>query len=51
MAQGDIAKEDMIMQDNESAIILHEHHTLSVGKGSKHMNVSYFFFVDKINQK
>ena len=51
MAQGDSAKEDMLMQDNESAIILHKHHPFSVGKGSKHMNARNLFVADKINQK
>ena len=41
----------MLMQDNKSAILLQKNHLYSTGKGSKHMNVRYFFAVDKIRKK
>jgi hypothetical protein len=39
------------MQDNQSCILLYKNHPFSVGKGSKHINVRYFFVIDKINKK
>ena len=39
------------MQDNESSVLLHNHHPFSVGKGSKHINMRHFFVVDKIEKK
>ena len=51
IAQGDEAKEDLLMQDNESTILMHKNYLFSNKKGSKHINFRYFFVVDKINQK
>ena len=51
IAQGDRAKEDILMQDNEVCIILHKNWPFSTGKGSQHINVRYFFVVDKIKNK
>ena len=48
VAQGDVAKEDFLMQDNKSCIILHTNHPFSVGKGSKHMNIRCYFVVDQM---
>ena len=39
MAQGDDVKEDALMQDNQSCILLNKNHPFSVGKGSKHINI------------
>ena len=39
------------MQDNKSCVLLHTTHPFSVGKGSKHTNIRYFFVVDKIDKK
>ena len=39
MAQGDVVKEDMLMQDNHSCVLLNKNHPFSVGKGSKHINI------------
>ena len=39
LAQGDEAKEDELIQDNTSCILLHMNNTFSVGKGSKYMRV------------
>ena len=36
------------MQDNKSAILLKKKYPFSIGKGSKHINVRYFFVVDKV---
>ena len=51
LAQGDDLKEDVLLQDNKSSIILHKNYPYSVGKGSKHINVRYFFVVDKVKKK
>ena len=39
------------MQDNKSAILLQKNWPFSTGKGSKHINIRYFFVVDKIKNK
>ena len=51
IAQGDSATEDILMQDNKSAILLQKNWPFSTGKGSKHINIRYFFVVDKIKNK
>ena len=51
LAPGDEAKEDILMQDNQSCMLLHKNHPFSVGKRSKHVNVRHFFVVDKIDKK
>ena len=51
LAQEDSSKEDTLMQDNESAISLHEHHLFSVVKVNNNANVRYFFVLDKTIQK
>merc|ERR1711907_755169 len=49
--QGEAIKEDILMQDNKSAILLQKNYPYSTGKGMKHVNVKYFFAVDKIRNK
>ena len=39
------------MQDNKSCVQLHKNHPFSVGSGSKHINIRYFFVVDRIDKK
>ena len=51
LAQGDKNNEDILMQDNKSTIRLQKHYPYSVGKGSKHINIRYYFVVDKVKQK
>ena len=51
IAQGDSPTEDTLMQDNKSAILLQKNWPFSTRKGSKHINVRYFFVVDKIKNK
>ena len=51
IAQGDKITEDVLMQDNKSAILLQKNWPFSTGKGSKHINIRYFFVVDKIKHK
>ena len=44
-------KEDILMQDNDSAIVVHKNYPYSTRKGTKHIHVRYFFVVDKIRSK
>ena len=41
----------MLMQDNQSCMLLYNNHPFSVGKESKHVNVRHFFIVDKIDKR
>ena len=49
--QGDEPVEDVLMQDNKSAMILQKNWPFSTRKGSQHINVKYFFATDKIKDK
>ena len=51
LAQGDDIKEDILMQDNISAITLQKNYLYSTRKGTKHIHVCYYFVVNKINNK
>ena len=51
MAQGEEGREDVLMQDNKSAIVLQKNYPYSTRKGSKHIHVRYFFAVDKLHNK
>ena len=51
LARGDEAKEEALMQDDESCILLHKNRPFSVGKGSKYVNIRYLFVTDKIQKK
>lgn len=50
-SQGSALKEDILMQVNQSCILLQKNYPYSNGKGSKHIHVRYFFVVDKIKNK
>ena len=39
------------MQDNKSCMLLQKNGQFSVGKGSKHIHIRYFFAMDKINKR
>ena len=51
MTQGDADKEDMRMHDNKSCVLSHKNYPFSIGKGTNHVHVRYFFVVDKIDKK
>ena len=51
MAQGDVVKEDTLFQDKRSSTFLHKNYQFSIGKGVRHINVRYFFVVDKVEKK
>jgi hypothetical protein len=46
--QGYIVKDVYVYQDNESAILLETNGMRSVGKGSRHIKIKYFFITDKV---
>ena len=46
-AQGERVREDLLMQDNKSCILLQKSYPFSVKKGSNHIHVRYFFTADK----
>ena len=49
--QGEPIVEDLLMQDNKSCMLLQKNGIFSVGKGSKHIHIRYFFVTDKIEKK
>jgi len=51
MAQGEFPKEDILMQDNQTAMLLEKNCPLSIGKGSKHINIRYFSVTDKVQKR
>ena len=46
--QGYIVEDVYVYQDNESAILLETNGMRSVGKGSRHIKIKYFFITDKV---
>lgn len=49
--QGEDVKEDVLLQDSKSAILLQKNYPYSTGKGSQHIHVRYYFAVHKIKSK
>ena len=49
--QGGSQDPDVLYQDNESAILMENHGRISVGKGSKHIDIRYFFVTDRVKRK
>jgi len=45
------ADEDILMQDNKSAMLLENNGRFSARKGSKHVSIRYFFITDQIQKK
>ena len=50
-SQGYIVEEVYVYQDNESEILLESNGMKSVGKGSRHIKIKYFFVTDKVKGK
>ena len=48
IAQNGYSNEDTLMQDNQSAILLENNGRFSAGKGSKHIDIRYFFVTDQV---
>ena len=51
ITHGDEVKEDVLFQDNKSHVLSRNNYHFSTGKGTKYINVRYFFVVDKIEKK
>ena len=51
IAQGRNDDEDILMQDNQSCMLLENNGRYSAGKGSKHIDIRYFFVTDRIEKK
>ena len=49
-AQGYTVKDNVLFQDNKSAILLEENGKASSSKRTKHINVRYFFITDRVQQ-
>ena len=50
-SQGYGVFENIVYQDNQSAILLEKNGKASSSKRTKHINIRYFFVTDRINQK
>ena len=48
--QGYPIKENILYQDNKSAILLEKNGQKSAGKQSRAINVRYFFIADQVNR-
>ena len=44
-------KDNIVYQDNQSAILLEKNGIKSTGKRSKHINIQYFFIKDRYDSK
>ena len=51
LAQGYGIKENLLLQDNKSLILLERNVKASSGKRKRHINISYFFITDWVNMK
>ena len=49
--QGGSSIEDVVLQDNQSAMLIENHGRFSCQKGSKHIHIRYFFITDRIKGK
>jgi hypothetical protein len=47
-AQGYVVVDNILHQDNRSAILLERNGKMSSGKGTKHIAICYFFVADRI---
>ena len=50
-SQGYTVEDIFVYQDNQSAILLEKNRQKSVGKGTRHIKIKYFFVTDKINRQ
>jgi hypothetical protein len=50
-AQGWDVQENILYQDNKSAILLEKNGKASSGKRTKHINIRYYFVTDRVGQK
>ena len=50
-SQGYIVEDVYIYQDNQGTILLEKNGMKSVGKGTRHIKIKYFFVADKVKGK
>jgi hypothetical protein len=50
-AQGYQDQDNILFQDNKSAILLEKNGKASSSKCTKHVNIQYFFITDRINKR
>ena len=50
-AQNYTMEDVYVYQDNQSAILLEKNGAQSIGKGSRHVKIKYFFITDKVKSK
>ena len=48
LAQGYQVNDNVLLQDNKSAMLLIKNGTASSSKCTKHINISYFFITDRV---
>ena len=51
LSQGYEVIENLLLQDNKSSILLERNRKASSGKGTRHINIHYFFITDQVNMK
>ena len=49
-AQGYHVRDNVLFQDNKSAMLLEKNGTASSSKCTKHINIRYFFITDRVNK-
>jgi hypothetical protein len=50
-AQGFAVTDNVLYQDNQSAILLEKNGTRSSGKRTRHLDIRYFFITDRVDKK
>jgi hypothetical protein len=50
-AQGYNVKDNVLFQDNKSFILLENNGKASSSKGTKHINIRYFFITDRVSKE
>jgi hypothetical protein len=50
-AQGFAVSDDVVFQDNQSAIMLETNGTRSSGRRTRHLSIRYFFIADRVDKK
>jgi hypothetical protein len=51
MAQGYGVTQNLLLQDNNSSMLLEKNGKASSGKHTRHINIRYFFITDRVNMK
>jgi hypothetical protein len=51
MSQGYGVTQNLLLQDNQSSILLERNGKASSGKRTRHINIRYFFITDRVNMK